>query len=212
MSQYIPTYDSFANAENERYVPTERFQVLSSVYLPSSDIDLNTGMLKPDSCRRCRTQGKRMEIERLNEEEARIKSELKREITKGGRRISMRLGILIIALIVVVCGFYTLAQLGEIAQRQKEINRIERSSEDYTRKIADCETALKDASDITTICSRASKNLNMIPAHTAEAVHLTAAERRPLDKMTKQNNQQQAFSANEQQIPADVPAMVSGSN
>ena len=39
MEQYVYTYDSFAQRGAEQYVPTERFQVKSSVYLPASDID-----------------------------------------------------------------------------------------------------------------------------------------------------------------------------
>ena len=38
MEQYVYTYDSFAQRGAEQYVPTERFQVKSSVYLPASDI------------------------------------------------------------------------------------------------------------------------------------------------------------------------------
>ena len=55
MEQYVYTYDSFAQRGAEQYVPTERFQVKSSVYLPASDIDLRTGRLQPDRQRRRRT-------------------------------------------------------------------------------------------------------------------------------------------------------------
>ena len=54
MEQYVYTYDSFAQRGAEQYVPTERFQVKSSVYLPASDIDLRTGRLQPDRQRRRR--------------------------------------------------------------------------------------------------------------------------------------------------------------
>ena len=65
MEQYVYTYDSFAQRGAEQYVPTERFQVKSSVYLPASDIDLRTGRLQPDRQRRRRTQALMLEKERL---------------------------------------------------------------------------------------------------------------------------------------------------
>ena len=46
-------------------MPTPRMSVSSSVYLPGSDVDPQTGWLKPDRQRRCRTQGKKLEMERL---------------------------------------------------------------------------------------------------------------------------------------------------
>lgn len=61
MEQYVYTYDSFAQRGAEQYVPTERFQVKSSVYLPASDIDLRTGRLQPDRQRRRRTQALMLE-------------------------------------------------------------------------------------------------------------------------------------------------------
>ena len=48
MSQYVPMYDSFAQYNTERYVPTSRMSVSNSVYLPGSEVDLRTGQLKPD--------------------------------------------------------------------------------------------------------------------------------------------------------------------
>ena len=84
MSQYEPMYDSFSHAGRGGYVPTPRMSVSSSVYLPGSDVDLQTGWLKPDRQRRCRTQGKRLEIERLRQEEAALQASIQREMSKGG--------------------------------------------------------------------------------------------------------------------------------
>ena len=58
MSQYEPLYDSFSHGGHGGYVPTPRMSVSASVYLPGSDVDPQTGWLKPDRQRRCRTQGK----------------------------------------------------------------------------------------------------------------------------------------------------------
>ena len=57
MSQYEPLYDSFSHGGHGGYVPTPRMSVSASVYLPGRDVDPQTGWLKPDRQRCCRTQG-----------------------------------------------------------------------------------------------------------------------------------------------------------
>ena len=180
MSQYEPMYDSFSHAGRGGYVPTPRMSVSSSVYLPGSDVDLQTGWLKPDRQRRCRTQGKRLEIERLRPEEAAVQASIQREMSKGGVRISMRLGIFLTALLLFVCGLCVLLQQGVIAERQKTINRLERSIADCRSQNDALQTQIDEASDAATICYAAARDLNMIPAESAEAIHLVAMDTRPL--------------------------------
>ena len=180
MSQYEPMYDSFSHAGRDGYVPTPRMSVSSSVYLPGSDVDLQTGWLKPDRQRRCRTQGKRLEIERLRQEEAALQASIQREMSKGGVRISMRLGIFLTALLLFVCGLCVLLQQGVIAERQKTINRLERSIADCRSQNDALQTQIDEASDAATICYAAARDLNMIPAESAEAIHLVAMDTRPL--------------------------------
>ena len=180
MSQYEPMYDSCSHAGRGGYVPTPRMSVSSSVYLPGSDVDLQTGWLKPDRQRRCRTQGKRLEIERLRQEEAALQASIQREMSKGGVRISMRLGIFLTALLLFVCGLCVLLQQGVIAERQKTINRLERSIADCRSQNDALQTQIDEASDAATICYAAARDLNMIPAESAEAIHLVAMDTRPL--------------------------------
>ena len=180
MSQYEPMYDSFSHAGRGGYVPTPRMSVSSSVYLPGSDVDLQTGWLKPDRQRRCRTQGKRLEIVRLRQEEAALQASIQREMSKGGVRISMRLGIFLTALLLFVCGLCVLLQQGVIAERQKTINRLERSIADCRSQNDALQTQIDEASDAATICYAAARDLNMIPAESAEAIHLVAMDTRPL--------------------------------
>ena len=180
MSQYEPMYDSFSHAGRGGYVPTPRMSVSSSVYLPGSDVDLQTGWLKPDRQRRRRTQGKRLEIERLRQEEAALQASIQREMSKGGVRISMRLGIFLTALLLFVCGLCVLLQQGVIAERQKTINRLERSIADCRSQNDALQTQIDEASDAATICYAAARDLNMIPAESAEAIHLVAMDTRPL--------------------------------
>ncbi len=179
MESYVYTYDSFAQRSAEQYVPTDRFQVRSSVYLPASDIDLRTGRLQPDRQRRRRTQALELERERLDREEQSLAEALRREYSKSGVRISFRALILITAAVMFLCGVVLLSQQGMIAERQKAINRLERSIKDYRAQNASLEEEIAQASDASTICYAAARDLNMIPAEAAEAVYLVAVDTRP---------------------------------
>ena len=181
MSQYEPLYDSFSHGGHGGYVPTPRMSVSSSVYLPGSDVDPQTGWLKPDRQRRCRTQGKKLEMERLTREQQALEESIRREMSKGGVRISIRLGVFLTALLLLfVCGLCVLLQQGVIAERQKTINRLERSIADCRSQNDALQTQIDEASDAATICYAAARDLNMIPAESAEAIHLVAMDTRPL--------------------------------
>lgn len=179
MEQYVYTYDSFAQRGAEQYVPTDRFQVKSSVYLPASDIDPRTGQLQPDRHQRRRTQGLNLEREGLDKEGKNLNEALRREFSKGGVRISVRALVLIVAAVLFFCGILLLSQQGMIAERQKALNRLERSIKDYRTQNASLEEEIAQASDASTICYAAARDLNMIPAEAAEAVYLVAVDTRP---------------------------------
>ncbi len=179
MEQYVYTYDSFAQRGAEQYVPTDRFQVKSSVYLPASDIDPRTGQLQPDRHQRRRTQGLNLEREGLDKEGKSLNEALRREFSKGGVRISVRALVLIVAAVLFFCGILLLSQQGMIAERQKALNRLERSIKDYRAQNASLEEEIAQASDASTICYAAARDLNMIPAEAAEAVYLVAVDTRP---------------------------------
>ena len=179
MSQYQPIYDSFNRNIPDRYVPSARMSVSASVYLPGSEIDLTTGQLKPDRQRRRRTQSKRLERERLEREQKRLEESVRRERSKGGVRVSVRAGLLMIAALISVRGLVILSNQGKIVERQKEINRLERAVAECRSQNADLETRIAEASDVDNICYAASRNLNMIPSEAAEAIHLVAVDTRP---------------------------------
>lgn len=182
MSQYEPMYDSFSRSMPERYVPSARMSVSASVYLPGSEIDMTTGQLKPDYQRRRRTQNKRLEAERLEREEKKLEESIRREMSKGGVRISIRAGILAIAALMFGCGIVILSNQGRIVERQKEINRLERAVAECRSQNALLQTQIAEASDADVIRYAASQNLNMIPSEAAEAIHLVAVDTRPLNK------------------------------
>ena len=180
MSQYEPLYDSFSHGGHGGYVPTPRMSVSASVYLPGSDVDPQTGWLKPDRQRRCRTQGKKLEMERLPREQQALEESIRREMSKGGVRISVRMGVFLTALLLFICGLCVLLQQGTIADRQKDINRLERSIADCRSQNAALETQIAEASTEAAICYAAARDLNMIPAESAEAIHLVAVDTRPM--------------------------------
>lgn len=180
MSQYEPLYDSFSHGGHGGYVPTLRMSVSASVYLPGSDVDPQTGWLKPDRQRRCRTQGKKLEMERLTREQQALEESIRREMSKGGVRISVRMGVFLTALLLFICGLCVLLQQGTIADRQKDINRLERSIADCRSQNAALETQIAEASTEAAICYAAARDLNMIPAESAEAIHLVAVDTRPM--------------------------------
>lgn len=212
MSQYEPMYDSFSRGTQERYVPTARMSVSSSVYLPGSDVDMYTGYLKPDRQRRCRTQGKKLEMERLEREQKALEEAVKREMSKGGLRVSRRLSIFLIALLLFACGMCLLVQQGTIAQRQKEVNQLASAIEDCRNQNAALQTQIAEASDEAVICYAASQNLNMIPAESAEAIHLVAVDTRPMKtaQTTAQLKEpQQAEDMQQEAQSTHVPALAS---
>lgn len=180
MSQYEPLYDSFSHGGHGGYVPTPRMSLSASVYLPGSDVDPQTGWLKPDRQRRCRTQGKKLEMERLTREQQALEESIRREMSKGGVRISVRMGVFLTALLLFICGLCVLLQQGTIADRQKDINRLERSIADCRSQNAALETQIAEASTEAAICYAAARDLNMIPAESAEAIHLVAVDTRPM--------------------------------
>ena len=180
MSQYEPLYDSFSHGGHGGYVPTPRMSVSASVYLPGSDVDPQTGWLKPDRQRRCRTQGKKLEMERHTREQQALEESIRREMSKGGVRISVRMGVFLTALLLFICGLCVLLQQGTIADRQKDINRLERSIADCRSQNAALETQIAEASTEAAICYAAARDLNMIPAESAEAIHLVAVDTRPM--------------------------------
>ena len=180
MSQYEPLYDSFSHGGHGGYVPTPRMSVSASVYLPGSDVDPQTGWLKPDRQRRCRTQGKKLEMERLTREQQALEESIRREMSKGGVRISVRMGVFLTALLLFICGLCVLLQQGTIADRQKDINRLERSIADCRSQNAALETQIAEASTEAAICYAAARALNMIPAESAEAIQLVAVDTRPM--------------------------------
>lgn len=202
MSQYEPMYDSFG--PGQRYVPNSRMSVSYGVFLPGGDVDILTGQLKPDHQRRCRTQAMRLERDELPGEAERLKASISREMSKGGVRISRRLGIFLIALLLFSCGLYVLVQQSTIVERQKDINRLERSIADCRAQNQLLQEQIDEASDAAAICYTASQELNMIPAEAVTPIRLISVDTRPLEPRT--------FTAQNQQTAESTPIPMTASH
>lgn len=210
MSQYQPMYDSFQRDSRERYVPTSRISVSASVYLPSSDMDPYTGKLKPDRVRRQRTQAKRLEAEELEKERKKTEESLQRELKKGGVRITWPTAAVLCGLLVFICLFSAVFQLSQISGLQEQINTLQRDIQACRTENEDLEVAIAAASDASVICYAASRNLNMIPAASAEAIHLTAVDTRPLETAKHTVVTRPGTAAHAQ--PTEVPVAASAGN
>lgn len=207
MSQYEPFYDTFNRNVPERFVPAARMNVSPSVYLPGAEVDFVTGQLKPDRQRRRRTQHKRLEMERLEREEKRTQEAIRREQEKGGIRISIRSGMLLVAALLFFLGTIVLYQQGQIAQRQKEINHLDRAIAEQRKVNEALETRIAEASDAAVICYTASQKLGMVPADTVAAIHLTAADTRPTLRAENRPVMQETAAVDTQTTP--VPMLAS---
>ena len=207
MAQYQPMYDSF-NRLPERYVPTARMSVSPNVFLPGSEVDLNTGELKPDRRRRHRTQSQKIEKSEMEKEEKKIADALERESRKRGVRVECWKAWLVIGAVFFVCAMSLLIQLGQISEMQKEINRQQAIINQYRKANQLLEEEIAAASDPAVICYAASQELNMIPASSAKAIYLEAVDTRPLETAKKHKK----LTASQQEQTASTPVPMTASN
>lgn len=208
MAQHGMVYRSYENEYGQEYIyPTQRMYVHSSVYLPSSEIDPRTGLLKPDNPRRGRTQAKRLEYAHLDKEYRQLDASLKARAEYPGARVSLRGAILLIAVTAFFLGILLLSQQGTLAERQKSLNRMNESIEACAKANDELASQIAEASDAATICYTAARDLNMISGEAAEAIHLVAMDTRPLDTQARlaqesQHSDQAVRAGEETPVPA----------
>ncbi|MDD3411137.1 MAG: hypothetical protein PHY12_10055 [Eubacteriales bacterium] len=176
MSQAV-FYDDVA----PQSAPYDRIYVRSSVYLPNSELDPRTGTLKTDCRRQGRTQAMRMEMKRLDKEYATLNEQAKAREQEAGRLcVSVRAAVLIVAVVAFVLGMALLFQQGTLTDQQKKLNRMNTSIADVQKTNAALSAELAEASDASVICYAAARDLGMIPAESAQAIHLSAVDTRPV--------------------------------
>ena len=179
MSQTGRLYDSFNEYEQNPYQPTDRFYVRSSVYLPNSDMDVRTGMLREDMYRRGRTQAMRMETQRLDQEYDTMMAALAARQKEKGIRVSLRSAVIGFFLLVLFLAIVLLVQQGMLAQRQRMLRSINMRIEAVQAENVSLSAKITEASDSATICYSAARDLGMVPATSTQAIHLTAMDTRP---------------------------------
>lgn len=184
MAQAYQTYGNYENEYGRGYVPPGRLYVHSSVYLPNSEIDPCTGLLKPDVRRQGRIQAKRLEYASLEREYKELEVQRRQVETKPGFRISIQTAILSVAIFAFVLGILYLSQQGTLAERQKDYNIVCQDVDSYQKANNEISARIAEASDATVICYAAARDLNMIPAESAQAIHLVAMDTRPTQTST----------------------------
>lgn len=172
-------YDSHQAFDSRYYQPTDRFYVRSSVYLPSSDMDPVSGMLRRDSRRRGRTQALRMEAKLLDREYEKMQAAMAARRKEKGIRIPLRYGVLSVVLVTLMLAGILLVQQGTLLQRRQDLAAMQQRIETIQAENTAIRDQISENSDAATICYAASQNLGMVPASSTQAIHLTAVDTRP---------------------------------
>lgn len=172
-------YDSYHEYENDPYQPTERLYVRTSVYLPDSEVDPRSGMLKPNIRRHGRTQAIRMDANRLDQEYTKMDEELKSYVRDTRFTLSSRMTVFLVMLFLLGFGLTLIVQQGMITQRQRSLNNMNARIEDLRASNQALQLQIDEASDSAAICYAAARNLGMVPASSTQPIHLSAMETRP---------------------------------
>ena len=181
MSQYEPLYDSFSHGGHGGYVPTPRMSVSASVYLPGSDVDPQTGWLKPDRQRRCRTQGKKAG-DGAPHPRAAGPGRIHPAGNEQGRRADLRAhGRFSHGAAAVYMRPVRAASAGHHCRPAKRTSTVWNApSRIAAARTRPGKAQIAEASTEAAICYAAARDLNMIPAESAEAIHLVAVDTRPM--------------------------------
>ena len=211
MAQQYAAYGSYENEYGREYIyPNGRMYVHSSVRLPNSEVDLRTGMLKPEADRRGRTQAMRMEYEALEREHSQINEAFQRRMNQSGFRLSLRAAVLLLVATACVLLVMVLAQQGTLVERQKSLSKITKQVETAMKSNALIADEIAEASKATAVCYAAARDLKMIPSEAAEAIHLLAADTRPMETRvqyaTSAGNNAQETSVEATMVPSIASA------
>ena len=172
-------YDSYHEYENDPYQPAERLYVRTSVYLPDSEVDPRSGMLKPNARRHGRTQAIRMDANRLDQEYNKMDEELKTYVRDTRFTLSARMFALLVTLFVLGFGLTLIVQQGLITQRKRSLDAMNERIEDLQASNQALQAQIDEASDSAAICYAAARDLGMVPASSTQPIHLSAMETRP---------------------------------
>ena len=178
MSQFVlnpPVRSKFFTGTQQ----TGRLYVRPNVYLPNSEIDSDTGMVREASRRTGRTQALRSEARHLETEYQRLQSILKARVDEKGRHMPLRSAILLILAVVMLFSVVLLVQQGNIIAREESLRQMNVNVQATREDIAGIQAQIDEATDPVAICYTAARELGMIPADSAQAILLTAMSTRP---------------------------------
>jgi cell division protein FtsL len=178
-------YNPYQAYDSRCFQPTDRFYVRSSVFLPSGDVDPMTGLLKRDARRRGRTQALRMEAHRLDMDYDKLNAAVQARKKEKGIHIPLRYAVTLILGVALLCAVILLVQQGTLLQRQRNLQAEKQRIETIQVQNEDLRAKITDASDAATICYAASQDLDMVPASSTQAIHLTAVDTRPQDSQAR---------------------------
>ncbi len=156
-----------------------RLYVRPNVYLPNSEIDLQTGLLKESERRVGRTQALRGEVRQLDTEYARLQAMLKARESEKGLRMSMKAAVTFILAAVMIFPVILLVQQGNIIAKEETIRLVNDKIRATQTVVDDITAQLDEASDPVQICYTAARDLDMVPGDSAQAIFLTALSTRP---------------------------------
>ena len=178
MSQYTlnPPFRNhlYAGSQNN-----SRFYVRSSVYLPNSEIDTQTGMVREAERRVGRTQALRREAIQLENEYARLQAMLQSRANEKGRRMSLKSAVVLIVSLVVVFSVFLLVQQGNIVAKENVLRQLDAKIMATQEIVSGISAQIDKASDPVQICYTAARDLDMVPGESAQAIYLTAVSTRP---------------------------------
>jgi cell division protein FtsL len=177
-------YNPYKVYDSSCFQPTDRFYVRSSVSLPNGDVDPETGLLKPCAVRRGRTQAMRMDAKKLDRDYDTLSAAVQKRQNEKGIRIPMRYGVLAVMGVLLLCATILLVQQGVLVQRRQNLMAMQERITDIQTENQALRAKIDEASDAAKICYAASQDLGMVPASSAQAIHLTAVDTRPGDNGT----------------------------
>lgn len=178
MSQFVlnpPVRNKFYTGTQ----PSGRLYVRPNVYLPNSEVDLETGMVREAARRTGRTQALRSEARRLDTEYQKLQSMLKARANEKGRHMPLKSAVLLIFFVVLVFSVILLVQQGYLVAKEETVRQMNASVQSSREDIAAIQAQIDAASDPVAICYAAARDLGMIPAESAQAIYLTALSTRP---------------------------------
>ncbi len=202
MAQVGNMYDSYHEQYYDPRLTTDRFYVRSSVFLPSSEIDPRTGLLRHDPRRVGRTQAKRLESNQLDQEFEVLDAAMKAHASRKGIRVSLRYSIISVLLLSMVLAIILLVQQGMLAQRQRMLKSINQRIAVTQEANAQLQEQIAIASDSATICYAAARELGMVPAGSMQPIHLMAMDTRPSENTNRVTASADVYQAKEAQALA----------